>query len=406
MPKYLTKRRRGWYAVLEVPDNLRKKVGKVRFFQSLQTESLTEAERKVHAVVGEWKELLEQYRTGQAPSDSLKAMRHHRAILQSKGVPDHEIRMAHEELATESDELSEAAYIVHGGGILLVEQVEPYLATLSLEQKTIDMKRSDINRLLKKFKFADDITKRSVVEWVETELIGKEGLTLVTCRRIISTYRGFWEHIMRSQQNEVPSPFEGVVPAKSKKKAKEDLKSARKPFTVADYKRLMVGLEKKDLPLANLIQIAAHTGARIEEICSLKVSDVTDKEIKIKETKTVAGVRNIPIHSNIASLVDTLKKSSTDGYLLSNLPTNKYGDRSDAIGKRFGRLKTSLEYGSDYVFHSFRKSVATQLETALVPENISARILGHDLKTMTYGLYSGGIAYDVAKDAIEKIRWK
>ena len=45
--------------------------------------------------------------------------------------------------------------------------------------------------------------------------------------------------------------------------------------------------------------------------------------------------------------------------LFPELTLNKYGERSNAIGKRFGRLKTKLGYGEDYVFHSFRKGFAT-----------------------------------------------
>ena len=101
-----------------------------------------------------------------------------------------------------------------------------------------------------------------------------------------------------------------------------------------------------------------------------------------------------------------LKKSSTDGYLLSGLTLNKYGDRSNAIGKQFGRLKKELGYGPDYVFHSLRKGVATQLEANEVPENVAARLLGHEFRTMTYGLYSGGmLPFQMLEDAINKVDW-
>ncbi len=48
-----------------------------------------------------------------------------------------------------------------------------------------------------------------------------------------------------------------------------------------------------------------------------------------------AAVREVPIHGKLAVSVKRLKKNSTDGYLLSGLTFNKYGDRSNAIGKRF-----------------------------------------------------------------------
>ena len=85
------------------------------------------------------------------------------------------------------------------------------------------------------------------------------------------------------------------------------------------------------------------------------------------------------------------------------MSANKYGDRSNAIGKRFGRLKSRLGFGGDLVFHSIRKTVATELENAGVAEAIAADILGHDKNTMTYGLYSGGNRLGVKLEAIEKV---
>jgi len=68
--------------------------------------------------------------------------------------------------------------------------------------------------------------------------------------------------------------------------------------------------------------------------------------------------------------------ASQDGYLLSGLTFNKYGDRSNAIGKRFGRLKQSLGFSEKKVFHSIRKTVVTLLEDAgvTIPAAIRPRV--------------------------------
>jgi len=58
VPTYLQKRRRLYYAVLEIPRALRPTFGKPRFVQSLGTESLKEAQRLVHPIIGAWKEQL------------------------------------------------------------------------------------------------------------------------------------------------------------------------------------------------------------------------------------------------------------------------------------------------------------------------------------------------------------
>ena len=91
--------------------------------------------------------------------------------------------------------------------------------------------------------------------------------------------------------------------------------------------------------------------------------------------------------------------------MLSELTINKYGDRSNGIGKRFGKLKTAMGFGPQHVFHSLRKTVVTILENAGVPENVVADIVGHEKTTMTYGLYSGGVSLALKQEAIDKLAY-
>ncbi len=55
MPSYVQKRRRRWYAIMEIPKVLRPHFGKHRFVQSLESDSRTIAERRVMPVVVAWK---------------------------------------------------------------------------------------------------------------------------------------------------------------------------------------------------------------------------------------------------------------------------------------------------------------------------------------------------------------
>jgi hypothetical protein len=112
----------------------------------------------------------------------------------------------------------------------------------------------------------------------------------------------------------------------------------------------------------------------------------------------------VPIHSKLKTALACMVKDSKDGFVLSGLTANKYGDRSTAVGKRFGRLKTAFGFGPSHVYYSIRRTVATLLENAGVPENVSADILGQDKPTMTYGLYSGGASLATKREAIEKLR--
>ena len=116
-----------------------------------------------------------------------------------------------------------------------------------------------------------------------------------------------------------------------------------------------------------------------------------------------------PSHSKLKPIVQRLvkvaKSRKSDPFLIAGQQANKFGDRSGALGKRFGRLKAGAGYGERHVFHSIRKTVATLLENARVPEGVAADIIGHDKPTMTYGLYSGGASMKTKREAIEKLRY-
>ena len=99
-----------------------------------------------------------------------------------------------------------------------------------------------------------------------------------------------------------------------------------------------------------------------------------------------------------------LTSASGNDFLFKSLTTDKYGKRTDALGKRFGRAKKKLGFDERYVFHSIRKTVATLLEQADVAENVCCDIVGHEKSaTLSYGLYSGGTSLEQKRSAVDKI---
>ena len=87
------------------------------------------------------------------------------------------------------------------------------------------------------------------------------------------------------------------------------------------------------------LNACCRTFESMPELCSLKIENIKDNALAITDAKTVASIRAVPLHSALRPLVPRLCAASRDGYLLSGLSFNKFGDRSNAIGKRFGRLK-------------------------------------------------------------------
>jgi integrase len=419
MPKYLQKRRRQWYAILEIPKTLRQQFGRPRFVQSLETESLSVAEKKVLPVIVGWRRQIDLARGADIGTDDellATVMRVRRDTQRAKvdGRELAELQMAQEEFAmmealgpnndySGDDTLFNAVSIAHGKTHLLREHIEEFLASRDVAPKTTDMQRRDLGLFAKKFQYAHDATRLKVIDWVNVTLGAERNLSLGTRSRMISAARVYWDYLEKNKGLTIPSPLHKVLPPKPKKKTKAMIEAQRKAFRVSDYHKLLASCA--DDTLKDLITLAAYTGCRIEELCILKLENVSDDKVEIVDAKSEAGWRTIPIHQHIAQTVARLVATSTDGYLLSGLTFNKYGNRSNAIGKSFGRLKKQLGFSESYVFHSFRKGFATQLENANIPVNVSARLMGHEVQGQTFGNYSDGLALKGLKEAISHVDW-
>lgn len=211
----------------------------------------------------------------------------------------------------------------------------------------------------------------------------------------------FWAFLRRTEVigDDVGNPFDAIVIPKT-----TGAEIERQAFAPEAPARLYnAAMTAGDGPLAALTAIAAFSGMRISEICALKVEDVRDGVFHIADGKTKSARRRVPVHSAIAGLVDRLIDEAKGGYLI---PCPEDGpDRSNAIGARFSRMKTVLGYGPEYVFHSLRKSFLTALHSAGVDEAIAAPLAGHAIRTLSYGLYSGGPDIAVLRAAVEKVQY-
>lgn len=442
MPSYLQKRVNRWYAVLEIPKPLRPHFGnKARFVQSLETENRQTADRRKLPIVAAWKgriELANRKLTADAKSNlgsaSSRPVASGAAEIpieedaaywrrqlarardgEERAVIQDQIEFAAWEIgAVNVDRIGEAPSqnptakhfhaLATGRIVPFAEYLDEWLDTVRATEKTKDMHRAAVQRFSTRFKTVQDVSRPEVRRWV-TKLLNADGLAIASVQRILSPLRGYWRYLQSIEvADDEHEPFTKLDV--SRRTQHGDLRTARLPFTPKEVLALLAAAEGgKDGDLADLIRLAMWTGCRIEELCALKAEDVHDGHFTVVDAKTNAGWRDVPIHSELAPTLARLLDASQDGYVLSGLTTNKYGDRSNAIGKRFGRLKSDLGFGRQQVFHSIRKTVVTILENAGVPENVVADIVGHEKTTMTYGLYSGGVPLKVKRKALEKISY-
>lgn len=415
---YLEKRRRLWYALHDIPADVQGVLGRKRFVHSLGTEDKSKARQRAAILEAQWLAEIDKARKGSADhieEEALfwrrimeKAPEHEKEIIRERildearniaGVMDGEMV----ENATAEPHVQAARFvgIATGQLVRLDEHLGEYLATLKNEAKTVDMKRSSIKKFCEAFPFTNDVQRKAVQRWVNKQ--GQEGKAVATIRRSLSELRGYWAFLTSIEVvSDNLLPFEKLSMPKASKR--ENGEEERRPFTPSEVVKLLKAAEEKnDSDLADLIRLGMWTGVRIEALCALRVENVTADAFEVIADKNEAGRRIVPIHSKLKPTMARLVSKSKDGYVLSGQTPNKYGDRSNAIGKRFGRLKAAQGFGEAHVFHSIRKTVATLLENAGVPENIAADIIGHDKPTMTYGLYSGGTSLEVKRVALEKI---
>ena len=231
------------------------------------------------------------------------------------------------------------------------------------------MQCSVIKRFVTKFAKVQDVTRPEVRHWI-TGLMNDDGLSPKTVQRILSALRGYWRYLQSIEvADEDHEPFSKLDVARRNKRTSPRL--ARQPFEPGDVVKLLdKAMERSDDQLADLIRLGMWTGCRIEEICALKVEQVKDDHFSIGDAKTEAGWRDVPIHRELTQTMARLIEGRKDGYVLSGLTVDKYGDRSNGIGKRFGKLKSAMGFGSQLVFHSLRKTVVTILENARVRPSI------------------------------------
>jgi integrase len=283
-----------------------------------------------------------------------------------------------------------------------------YRVKAGVAAKTIDQQESKLKKL-SQFLRAEgkSLNAEAVSAWLDTL-----GLTSKTKAQYLLAGSSFWKwackYDARWRENFVAkdNPFTGhELP---KLRADEKAKTKRKAYTIEELVRIYEAARAEGKEsLCDLITLGFYTGARIEELAKLRAESIITVEgvrtIDIDEAKSYAGVRQVPIHPLLAPLIDRLIKANPDGYLLPSSGGNKYGIRSDPLSKAFGRLKTSLGFGRQHVFHSVRSTTITMLLRAGVPGSTVANIVGHETGLVTFDVYDEGASPKQKLDALSNL---
>jgi integrase len=283
-----------------------------------------------------------------------------------------------------------------------------YRETRNVATKTIDQQQSKLEKLSAYLtKEGKPLDFDSVSAWLDSLKLASKTLT-----QYLLAGNVFWKWAMkhdtrwREDFKDKANPFENHELPQTRGKERADRQ--RKDFQPKEITELhAAALAADHTTLADLILLGAYTGARIEELCQLRVEHVIKpdgiKSFDIVDSKTTAGIRVVPVHPALTRIVERLKSDSKDGYLIPSDSKNKYGIRSDALSKAFGRLKEAHGYGPQHVFHSIRKTVITQLVRAEVQGPLIAELVGHETGIVTFDVYSQGASTAQKLAAISKL---
>jgi len=204
-----------------------------------------------------------------------------------------------------------------------------------------------------------------------------------------------------------------------------------RPFESDELQRLFAGLPREISPAKHTPEsalpwvalIAAYTGMRLEEIAQLSAGDVRDQQangatITVVDIhnggnnalKNKASARLVPVHSELvrAGFLDYVRALPQGGMLFPGLI--RRASKGGKIGARLGELfrKKLVALGlkrAGLCFHSFRHTVAGKLEQASVSQTDAARVLGHAIAGMSYGVYSSGPGLKRLAGIVEEIRY-
>lgn len=159
------------------------------------------------------------------------------------------------------------------------------------------------------------------------------------------------------------------------------------------------------------------TGARLEELCQLRVDDLIEQQgiqcIRIDDSREGQNLKNsssrrmLPLHPTLIDLgllqhVESVRSTGADR-LFPELEAVR-GKLGHAPSKWFGRYKTKLGITDPRkTFHSFRHTLIDDLRDAGVQDSLIKRIAGHEDGAVTFSIYGSRSPLKAMAEALDHI---
>ena len=164
--------------------------------------------------------------------------------------------------------------------------------------------------------------------------------------------------------------------------------------------------------------LGRYTGARLEELCQLRVDDFVEQQgihcIRVDDSsegqnlKNASSRRMLPVHPSLIELgllrhVESARASGAHRLFPDLEPVR--GKLGHAPSKWFGRFKAKRGIDdSKKTFHSFRHTLIDDLRDAGVQDSLIKRIVGHEDSAVTFGVYGSRTPLKAMQEALINIK--
>lgn len=226
------------------------------------------------------------------------------------------------------------------------------------------------------------------------DFVDQSGKNEPTLKKVKSLLSMMWEYAVI---HEIITPDKNRIRYLNIKKGNPN-KVARGIFTTDQINTLWESLESNED--FGIILIMIYTGVRISELLDLKKDDVHLQErwFYIRESKTEAGVREVPIAEKIVPIMDRWIRKDSE-YLICS-PQGKHIRYQKFHEKHWVPALEGL--GFNHTPHDTRHTCVSMLTTAGVDERIIKKIVGHKGSGVTEAVYTH-VELQVKLEAINKI---
>lgn len=262
------------------------------------------------------------------------------------------------------------------------------------------------------------VDRKTAGEFVNAmmEAQGWQGATMNGYLSCLKQYWGWMEKRGYAPGN----PWADQRVQKRRKRAAE----GERPFTKAEMRKLLYGGTPEPY-LADLMRIAALTGARLGAIVELRVGDCQGDVFTFPPMKQEPGARRVPVHPDLRGIVARrCSGKDPEAWLFPEVPplgptASPSARRGNKAGKAFARYAAKLGVRDEVAgarrslvnFHSFRRWFVTEAERALTTggaqgftEVTIKEVVGHKVGDITFGTYKGAASDAQRRACVEAVR--